>query len=103
MLGAFVNTFSLFYEAVLPRKKRYLPPADINSLIKRADAICFDVDSTVINDEGIVSLANVCGVGNEVEKMYANIINVILYIHHVLYVVLIAQCPVESASNRHSI
>ena len=73
MLGAFVNTFSLFCEVVLPRKKRCLPPVDINSLIKRADAVCFDVDSTVINDEGIVSLANVCGVGDEVEKMYASV------------------------------
>ena len=69
VFSAFINTFSLFYKAVVPQTKRYLPPGDIRDLVRTADAICFDVDSTVINDEGIVSLASVCGVKAEVEKM----------------------------------
>ena len=32
----------------------------------KADAVCFDVDSTVSNDEGIDLLANICGAGDEV-------------------------------------
>lgn len=34
--------------------------------LRRADAVCFDVDSTVVVDEGIDKLADVCGVGEEV-------------------------------------
>ncbi len=72
VFSTFINTFSLFYKAVVPaaQAKRRLPPGDIHDLIRTADAICFDVDSTVINDEGIVSLASICGVKEEVEKMY---------------------------------
>jgi phosphoserine phosphatase len=40
------------------------------SLVKRvwqqADAVCFDVDSTLIREEGIDSLAEYCGAGAQV-------------------------------------
>ena len=36
--------------------------------IKKADAICFDVDSTVITEEGIDVLATSLGVGDAVSK-----------------------------------
>lgn len=36
-----------------------------------ADAVCFDVDSTVITTEGLDDLAKFCGNGEEVAKWYA--------------------------------
>ena len=35
---------------------------------QRADAVCFDVDSTVLKDEGIDELAKFCGVGQKVAE-----------------------------------
>lgn len=40
-------------------------------IFRRADAVCFDVDSTVIREEGIDELAKFCGVGDAVREMYA--------------------------------
>ena len=34
----------------------------------RADAVCFDVDSTLVTIEGLDSLAEHCGVGEEVKQ-----------------------------------
>lgn len=39
-------------------------------IFRRADAVCFDVDSTVIREEGIDELAKFCGVGDAVQEMY---------------------------------
>lgn len=39
---------------------------------RRADAVCFDVDSTVITNEGIDELAEFCGVGAKVREMTSN-------------------------------
>lgn len=39
---------------------------------KAADAVCFDVDSTVIQEEGIDELAKFCGKGKEVEALTRN-------------------------------
>ncbi|XP_034025224.1 phosphoserine phosphatase [Thalassophryne amazonica] len=39
------------------------------ALFRRADAVCFDVDSTVIKEEGIDELAKFCGVGDAVTAM----------------------------------
>ena len=36
---------------------------------KQTDAVCFDVDSTVIQEEGIDELAKFCGKGEEVVKL----------------------------------
>ncbi|KAA0203720.1 hypothetical protein HAZT_HAZT000874, partial [Hyalella azteca] len=36
---------------------------------RAADAVCFDVDSTVITDEGLDELANFCGKGDIVQKI----------------------------------
>ncbi len=36
---------------------------------RKAQAICFDVDSTVIQDEAIDELAKYCGKGEEVEML----------------------------------
>jgi len=36
---------------------------------RSADAVCFDVDSTVITSEGIDDLAEFCGVGDRVREM----------------------------------
>lgn len=42
-------------------------------IFRRADAVCFDVDSTVIREEGIDELAKFCGVGDAVREMYERI------------------------------
>lgn len=34
----------------------------------KADTVCFDVDSTVIKDEGLDELAVFCGVGKQVKE-----------------------------------
>lgn len=47
------------------RRLRY----HVKEIFKRADAVCFDVDSTLIRDEGIDRLAESCGVGEEVEAL----------------------------------
>ena len=41
------------------------------NLLKEADALCFDVDSTVCVSEGIDDLASYCGRGEQVKEMYA--------------------------------
>lgn len=39
------------------------------NIVKNSDIICFDVDSTVIKEEGIDELANFCGKGDEVSRL----------------------------------
>ncbi|ESO90563.1 hypothetical protein LOTGIDRAFT_164153 [Lottia gigantea] len=41
---------------------------DVKCLWRTADAVCFDVDSTVCQDEGLDELASFCGVGEEVAQ-----------------------------------
>lgn len=41
----------------------------IKDLWKNADAVCFDVDSTVTQEEGIDELAKFCGKGAEVSNL----------------------------------
>ena len=36
---------------------------------KRASAVCFDVDSTLIREEGLDKLAHFCGAGEEVARL----------------------------------
>lgn len=47
-----------------------LTKADAQRVWREADAVCFDVDSTVITEEGIDELAKYCGVGQQVAQMY---------------------------------
>jgi phosphoserine phosphatase len=42
---------------------------EVQALWKMADAVCFDVDSTVCQDEGIDELAKFCGKYEEVSKL----------------------------------
>lgn len=48
------------------RTKRVLEAKEI---IRTADIVCFDVDSTVIQEEGIDELAEFCGKGQEVANL----------------------------------
>lgn len=48
-----------------------LPTKDILELWRNADAVCFDVDSTVCLDEGIDELAEYCGAGKAVAEWTA--------------------------------
>lgn len=53
------------------RKVRYFTTMTIQqakTVWRKADAVCFDVDSTVIMDEGIDELAAFCGRGKEVSQ-----------------------------------
>lgn len=43
--------------------------AEVQEILRRADAVCFDVDSTVIQEEGIDELAKFCGKGAEVANL----------------------------------
>lgn len=43
--------------------------SNIREVWRQADAVCFDVDSTVITEEGIDELAKFCGKGDEVKKL----------------------------------
>jgi len=45
------------------------PSESVKNFLKRADAVCFDVDSTVCTGEGIDDLAEFCGKGNQVKEM----------------------------------
>lgn len=42
----------------------------IKNIWKTADAVTFDVDSTVITEEAIDELANFCGKGEEITELY---------------------------------
>lgn len=42
---------------------------DVQNILKKADAVCFDVDSTVIQEEGIDELAKFCNKGDEVANL----------------------------------
>lgn len=46
------------------------PQQSIKELFRNADCVCFDVDSTVIKDEGIDELARFCGKGEEVKRLW---------------------------------
>ncbi|KAI4343960.1 hypothetical protein L6164_011245 [Bauhinia variegata] len=48
-----------------------LPSEEILELWRNADAVCFDVDSTVCIDEGIDELAEFCGAGKAVAEWTA--------------------------------
>jgi phosphoserine phosphatase len=43
--------------------------AEAKKIIQSADIVCFDVDSTVIREEGIDELAEFCGKGEEVSNL----------------------------------
>lgn len=58
-------------QIISSKSKRYLSTMVIQQakqVWKKADAVCFDVDSTVITDEGIDELAAFCGKGKEVSQ-----------------------------------
>ncbi|XP_059829150.1 phosphoserine phosphatase [Hypanus sabinus] len=45
---------------------------ETKAILRSADAVCFDVDSTIIKEEGIDELAKFCGVGDVVAEMTHN-------------------------------
>ena len=42
---------------------------EAKAIWKRASAVCFDVDSTLIREEGLDKLAHFCGAGEEVARL----------------------------------
>ncbi|KAL5831343.1 hypothetical protein ACOSQ3_016774 [Xanthoceras sorbifolium] len=57
--------------STLDRFENTLPSKEILELWRNADAVCFDVDSTVCVDEGIDELAEFCGAGKAVAEWTA--------------------------------
>lgn len=49
----------------------YLLVIEVLEIWRNADAVCFDVDSTVCLDEGIDELADFCGAGKAVAEWTA--------------------------------
>ena len=45
---------------------------DMKAVLRSADCVCFDVDSTLIIDEGIDELASYVGVGKQVAQLTRN-------------------------------
>ncbi|XP_058425495.1 phosphoserine phosphatase isoform X1 [Diceros bicornis minor] len=56
----------LHWRKILPRMVSH---SELRNLFCAADAVCFDVDSTVIREEGIDELAKFCGVEDAVSEM----------------------------------
>uniref|UniRef100_A0A1D1YHR5 phosphoserine phosphatase n=2 Tax=Anthurium amnicola TaxID=1678845 RepID=A0A1D1YHR5_9ARAE len=72
------NTLTMVASSVQPSKTmapsqfdNILPSKEALAIWCRADAVCFDVDSTVCLDEGIDELADFCGAGNAVAEWTA--------------------------------
>jgi len=61
----------------------------VKRLLKSADAVCFDVDSTVIEEEGIDMLAAYKGAGNAVAELTKKY-NAIF--HHILLNAFYLKC-----------
>ncbi|XP_057950638.1 phosphoserine phosphatase, chloroplastic [Malania oleifera] len=59
----------------LGRFNNTLPSKEVLELWRNADAVCFDVDSTVCLDEGIDELAEFCGAGKAVAEWTARAMN----------------------------
>ncbi|KAH9778181.1 phosphoserine phosphatase [Citrus sinensis] len=57
--------------SALGRSENTLPSKEVLQLWRTADAVCFDVDSTVCVDEGIDELAEFCGAGKAVAEWTA--------------------------------
>ncbi|CAH1404692.1 unnamed protein product [Nezara viridula] len=49
--------------------RTYKMASTVKAIWKKADAVCFDVDSTVIREEAIDKLAEFCGKGKEIQSM----------------------------------
>ncbi|CAN8292574.1 unnamed protein product [Cochlearia groenlandica] len=57
--------------SVQPHEGNTVPSKEILDLWRNAEAVCFDVDSTVCVDEGIDELAEFCGAGKAVAEWTA--------------------------------
>lgn len=58
-----VNGSTLLQDEAVTRLKK------AQTIWRNADAVCFDVDSTLIVEEGIDKLAELAGVGQQVAEM----------------------------------
>uniref|UniRef100_A0A8C9GNZ6 Phosphoserine phosphatase n=1 Tax=Piliocolobus tephrosceles TaxID=591936 RepID=A0A8C9GNZ6_9PRIM len=54
------------WRKILPRMVSH---SELRKLFYSADAVCFDVDSMVIREEGISELAKICGVEDVVSEL----------------------------------
>lgn len=63
---------------------------------KNADAVCFDVDSTVCEDEGIDELAEFCGAG-EIVSQWTRKYSLLCFIPFTKYVKPFALIPLRKS------
>lgn len=70
-----LNFYSMFarlslFILIFRSTDHYCTMADaVRELWREVDAVCFDVDSTVIQEEAIDEVANFCGKGQEVKQL----------------------------------
>lgn len=62
----FVLSFKSKYFSFTDKSKN---ASDAAQIIQNSQVVCFDVDSTVIREEGIDELAKFCGKGQEVARL----------------------------------
>lgn len=66
---------------------------EVLDLWRNADAVCFDVDSTVCVDEGIDELAEFCGAGKAVAEWTSRLESAIKIASFVFYCrILVSDC-----------
>jgi hypothetical protein len=79
----FPSFFFFFFSSLLA--STFKMPADtceaVRTIWQQADAVCFDVDSTVCKDEGLDELAEYCGVGEQVRAWYEDSTFFIFYVY----------------------
>ncbi|KAG7308460.1 hypothetical protein JYU34_005667 [Plutella xylostella] len=65
------NTYATLKTLSLASISVMSPQQSVQEIFRTADCVCFDVDSTVIQDEGIDEMARFCGKGEEVKRLTA--------------------------------
>ena len=67
----FSSVLAFIWKIMPPNTNSYLSgltKENLKQIWKTSDAVCFDVDSTVVQEEGIDELAEFCGVGDKVKQ-----------------------------------
>jgi len=62
----FISQTSLIINRKSYLLKKMMSEEECRGIWKKVDAVCFDVDSTVLKDEALDELAKFCGVGEQV-------------------------------------
>lgn len=63
-----LNTYKIIMPLNTSKYLETLSKDDLKKIWRTADCVCFDVDSTVVKEEGIDELAEFCGAGEAVKQ-----------------------------------